>query len=57
MFTLPSIAGFFLGAALGAILAYRRKGSRLDMAHWAAVFALLGFLAGVVWTLVAAPPA
>ena len=51
MFTLPSIAGLFAGAALGVLVARRRKGSGLDMAHWGAVFAILGLILGIAVSL------
>ncbi|MEM7643220.1 MAG: hypothetical protein AAF366_11900 [Pseudomonadota bacterium] len=36
------------GAVLGAVMARRRKGSAFDMAQWAAVFAIIGFLLSVL---------
>lgn len=48
--------GAGIGLLLGAGLAWRRKGNGLDMAQWAVVFALIGFLVGtIVMLLVPAP--
>ncbi|MEM8851525.1 MAG: hypothetical protein AAGE03_16020 [Pseudomonadota bacterium] len=40
------------GAVLGAFMAWRRKGSGLDMAQWAAVFAIIGFLLSILAAIV-----
>ncbi len=45
------IAGFVLGAILGALSARRRRGSALDLAQFAAVGGILGGLAGAVATV------
>ena len=43
------LAGVVLGAVYGALLARRRDGSRLDMAHYAAGYAIvLGLIAVLV---------
>ncbi|MEM7709257.1 MAG: hypothetical protein AAF264_00555 [Pseudomonadota bacterium] len=42
------------GAALGAFMAWRRKGSGFDIAQWAAVFAIIGFLLSVIASIVLA---
>ena len=46
------ILALALGALLGAWQARRRQGSRLDMAQWAAVYAILFGLAGLILTIV-----
>ena len=45
------LLSLILGAVLGAVRARRRKGSRLDLAQWAAVHAILFGLFGVVLTV------
>jgi len=40
------------GAALGAFTAYRRKGNGFDIAQWAAVWAVMGGLVGVLAIIV-----
>ena len=45
------LAGILLGAAFGAWRARQRKGNRLDMAQWAAVYAILFGLAGLILTI------
>jgi ABC-type antimicrobial peptide transport system permease subunit len=35
-----------IGAALGAFIAWRRKGNRLDMLHYAGVLGLIGLIIG-----------
>ncbi|SER98317.1 PEP-CTERM protein-sorting domain-containing protein [Tranquillimonas rosea] len=43
-----------LASALwGGFLARRRKGSRLDIAQYAAAFGIAGFLVGLILTVVA----
>ncbi|MEM8823086.1 MAG: hypothetical protein AAGF30_05695 [Pseudomonadota bacterium] len=39
------------GAILGAFMAWRRKGSGFDIAQWAAVFGIIGFLLSVLATI------
>ncbi|MCR9067587.1 MAG: hypothetical protein NXH79_01975 [Rhodobacteraceae bacterium] len=50
----------FLGAAIGAGLglwtARRRGGNRLDMLHYATIFAIIGFLVGAFAMLVVPAP-
>jgi hypothetical protein len=40
------------GAFLGAFTARRRKGNGFDVAQYAAVFALIGFVLGILLTVV-----
>ena len=35
------VAGLLLGAAYGALLARRREGTRLDLAHYAGIYAIV----------------
>ena len=46
------IAAFLAGAAWGAWLARRRKGTRLDMAQYAAGFGIAFAIAGLFLTIV-----
>lgn len=46
------ILGAILGACLGAMTAYRRKGSTADILQYAFVFSLAFTLAGVFATLI-----
>jgi len=46
------IAGFFLGAVLGALRARRARGNGYDIAHYAAVHGLAFALLGLIATLV-----
>lgn len=57
MFTIPSITGLLVGAALGAFQARRRGGNRADMAQYAAVFALIGLVIGVFISIALPAPA
>jgi hypothetical protein len=41
-----NIIGGLAGLVLGLIVARRRGGNRLDLAQYAAVFAIIGFLLG-----------
>jgi hypothetical protein len=52
-----NIIGGLLGIALGLIMARRRGGNRLDMAQYAAVFAIIGFLVGTFAMLMVPAPA
>lgn len=45
------IAGMLLGALFGANLARKRRGSRLDIAHYAAAFGIGFALLGLLVTL------
>ena len=48
--------GAAVGVAIGLLAARRRGGNRADLAQYAAVFAILGFLAGTfVMLLLPAP--
>lgn len=49
--------GAGLGIGIGLALAWRRGGNRLDLAQWAAVFALIGFMIGTLAMLVIPAPA
>ena len=46
------ILGALLGAALGALTAYRRKGTTADILQYAFVFSLVFTLAAVFATLI-----
>lgn len=52
-----NIIGGVLGVALGLYVARRRGGNRLDMAQYAAVFAIIGFLLGTFAMLMVPAPA
>ena len=43
-----------LGAVLGALAARRRRGTGFDVAQWAAVWAIIGGLLGLLATIVLA---
>ncbi len=45
------IAGFLIGALWGVVYVRRRKGTGFDIAQYAAVWAIIGGLIGVVITL------
>ncbi|SEP55195.1 hypothetical protein [Thalassovita taeanensis] len=45
------ILGAILGAFFGALLAYRRKGRRLDMLQYAAGYAILFMIIGLFLTI------
>ena len=40
------------GSILGAFVAVRRKGNGFDIAQYAAVFAVLGFILGIIGIIV-----
>ncbi|WP_323040938.1 hypothetical protein [Gemmobacter sp.] len=46
------LAGLLIGALWGALLARKRKGSRLDMAQYAAGFAIAFAILGLFATLI-----
>ncbi len=48
--------GAGIGLVVGALLAWRRKGNFQDIAQWAAVFALIGFLMGTIVMLIVPAP-
>ena len=52
-----NIIGGLLGLALGLYVARRRGGNRLDLAQYAAVFAIIGFLLGTFAMLLVPAPA
>ncbi|MFV1877173.1 hypothetical protein [Nioella sp.] len=41
-----NLLGLVIGAALGAFLAWRRKGNRMDILHYAGVLGLIGLIIG-----------
>lgn len=43
---MANILGLVIGAVLGAFIAWRRKGNRLDMLHYAGVLGLIGLIVG-----------
>jgi hypothetical protein len=43
---LINLLGLVIGAALGAFLAWRRKGNRMDILHYAGVLGLIGLIVG-----------
>jgi len=44
-------AGLILGAVVGAWQARRRQGTALDLAQWAAVYAIIFGLVGLILTI------
>ena len=45
------VAAIVLGALTGALVAHRRGGRRLDMAHHAAAYAILFGVAGTIMSI------
>jgi hypothetical protein len=43
---LANLLGLVIGAALGAFIAWRRKGDRMDILHYSAVLGLIGLIIG-----------
>ncbi|WP_199559105.1 hypothetical protein [Nioella nitratireducens] len=43
---MANILGTLIGAALGALIAMRRGGNRLDILHYAGVLGLIGLVVG-----------
>ncbi len=43
---MANILGLIIGAALGALIAKRRGGNRMDILHYAGVLGLIGLVAG-----------
>ncbi|MFO7920585.1 MAG: hypothetical protein R6U99_07180 [Nioella sp.] len=43
---MANLLGLLIGAALGGLIAWRRKGNRLDMLHYAGVLGLIGLIVG-----------
>jgi hypothetical protein len=41
-----NILGLLIGAGLGAVIARRRGGNRMDLLHYAGVFGLIGLIIG-----------
>ena len=56
MFTIPSLAGLCAGAITGAIMAARRRGNGADMLQYGVAFGLIGFVIGIIFSLVLPPP-
>lgn len=52
-----NVIGAVAGVALGLFVARRRGGNRFDMAQYAAVFAIIGFLLGTFAMLLVPAPA
>ncbi|MDG4648116.1 hypothetical protein P6F26_06650 [Roseibacterium sp. SDUM158017] len=52
-----NLIGAAAGVALGLLAAWRRGGNKADMAQYAAVFAIIGFLLGTFAMLVVPGPA
>ncbi|MFW5641879.1 MAG: hypothetical protein ACOCY0_03845 [Roseicyclus sp.] len=52
-----NVIGALIGLVLGLVVARRRGGNRADLAQYAAVFAILGFLAGTFVMLLLPAPA
>lgn len=45
------LGGFLIGVVLGAFNARRQGGRKLDMLQWAAVYGIIGALAGLFGTI------
>ena len=45
---MANLLGLFLGVTIGLFLARRKGGNRLDMAHYAGVFGLIGLILGTL---------
>ena len=43
---MANLLGLVIGAALGAVIAWRRKGNRMDILHFAGVLGLIGLIIG-----------
>jgi Na+-driven multidrug efflux pump len=52
-----NVIGAVVGLGLGVIVARRRGGNRADLAQYAAVFAIIGFLLGTFAMLLVPAPA
>lgn len=52
-----NLIGGGIGVILGLWVARRRGGNRLDLLHYATIFAIIGFLIGVFAMLVIPAPA
>jgi hypothetical protein len=52
-----NVIGAVVGIVLGLVVARRRGGNRADLAQYAAVFAILGFLLGTFAMLLLPAPA
>ncbi|MGP1355014.1 hypothetical protein [Roseicyclus sp.] len=52
-----NLIGALAGLVLGLLVARRRGGNRADMAQYAAVFAIIGFLLGTFAMLLVPAPA
>ena len=51
-----NLIGALAGVILGALVARRRNGNRADIAQYAAVFAIIGFLLGTLAMLIVPAP-
>lgn len=51
MFSIFALIGLLGGAGVGAFVARRRGGNGMDMAQYAAVFGVIGFVLGVLFTV------
>jgi hypothetical protein len=51
-----SFIGGIFGLIFGGIVAYRRKGDRMDIAHYALVCGMIGFVLGVIAMLIIPAP-
>lgn len=56
MFTIPSLAGLAAGAITGVIMAARRRGNGADILQYAVALGLLGFVIGIILSLIVPPP-
>lgn len=56
MFSIPALAGLSAGAVTGIFLAWRRKGNGADMAQYGAVCGIIGFLIGIILTIIVQQP-
>lgn len=43
---MANLLGFLIGAMLGALIAWRRNGDRMDILHYAGVLGLIGLMIG-----------
>ncbi len=55
MIPLPALIGLVAGLALGLLIAYRKKGNKLDLLHYSIVMGLIGLTLGYFIMLVVPP--